>query len=237
MGKKTVEKVEKELSTIKKASGDSVNQVKEQKTVLEKENKDATLKIIRLQDEKAKLQAKLNDDVQDLNRTMKTVREELNKTLKVKSDLEDSNRKLAEERDKDIEKAIMAKDVELLALDNEKKELIKEAEVKEKKLLFDLLNAKAEGTESSNKIDDELRKVKGELASKIEELEKLNKAKKEVAAAKDKALKKANSIESETSTLKESIAKLEAEKLANNFGKSDREKMKADLDKSTEAVG
>merc|ERR1712203_826907 len=66
--KKTVEKLEKDINNMKKASGDSVNQVKEQKIILEKENKEATLKIIKLQDENVKLQAKLNDDVQDLNR-------------------------------------------------------------------------------------------------------------------------------------------------------------------------
>merc|ERR1712083_1076252 len=75
--KKTVEKLEKDITNMKRASGDSVNQVKEQKNILEKENKEATLKIIKLQDENVKLQAKLNDDVQDLNRAMKTVREEL----------------------------------------------------------------------------------------------------------------------------------------------------------------
>merc|ERR1712008_576206 len=84
--KKTVEKLEKDITNMKRASGDSVNQVKEQKTALEQENKEATLKIIKLQDENVKLQAKLNDDVQDLNRAMKTVREELNKNLKAKSD-------------------------------------------------------------------------------------------------------------------------------------------------------
>merc|ERR1711874_346637 len=65
--KKTVEKLEKEVASMKKANGDSINQVNEQKVVLEKENKEATLKIIKLQDENVKLQAKLNDDVQDLN--------------------------------------------------------------------------------------------------------------------------------------------------------------------------
>ena len=44
------------------------------------------------------------------------------------------------------------------------------------------------------------------------------------------------SIENETAALKESVAKLEAEKKANNFGKTEKEKMKVELEKATENV-
>merc|ERR1711860_146413 len=107
-----------------------------------------------------------------------------------------------QKRDQDIAQALKSKEVELNVKDQEKNQLIKDAETKEKKHLMDLLNAKAEATEAMNKLTDELKKVEVELRSKTEALERLEKAKKEVYAAKEKALKKANSIENETSVLK-----------------------------------
>ena len=65
---KNLEKLEKELANTKKSTGETVNQIKAEKVKAEKEAKEATMKIIKLQDENAKLKSKLNEEVSDLNR-------------------------------------------------------------------------------------------------------------------------------------------------------------------------
>jgi len=72
----------------------------------------------------------------------------------------------------------MGKDDQLAALDKEKAELISQWESKEKKFLMDSLTSQAEATEALNKVNDDLKKVKDELAQKTEILNKLEKDKK-----------------------------------------------------------
>ena len=169
-----------------------MHQIKSEKIKLEKENKEAACKIAKMSDENVKLKSQLNDEVQDLSRTLNITKSELTAMSKAKTQLEEAKKELEQKRDQDIAQALKSKEVELNVKDQEKNQLIKDAETKEKKYLMDLLNAKAEATEAMNKLTDELKKVEVELRSKTEALERLEKAKKEVSAAKEKALKKAN---------------------------------------------
>ena len=189
---KTLEKMEKELASVKKSTADTVHQIKSEKIKLEKENKEAACKIAKMSDENVKLKSQLNDEVQDLSRTLNITKSELTAMSKAKTQLEEAKKELEQKRDHDIAQALKSKEAELNVKDQEKDQLIKDAEIKEKKYLMDLLNAKAEATEAMNKLTDELKKVEVELRSKTEALERLEKAKKEVSAAKEKALKKAN---------------------------------------------
>ena len=99
--------------------------------------KETTLKIVKLQDDNAKLQARLNDEVQDLNRTLTVVRNDLSQALSAKKELDKSKKDLTEKQAELIAQAIKDKDEELAAKEKEKSDLINEIEAKEKKHLID----------------------------------------------------------------------------------------------------
>ena len=99
--------------------------------------KETTLKIVKLQDDNAKLQARLNDEVQDLNRTLTVVRNDLSQALSAKKELDKSKKDLTEKQAELIAQAIKDKDEELAAKEKEKSDLISDFEAKEKKHLID----------------------------------------------------------------------------------------------------
>ena len=99
--------------------------------------KETTLKIVKLQDDNAKLQARLNDEVQDLNRTLTVVRNDLSQALSAKKELDKSKKDLTEKQAELIAQAIKDKDEELAAKEKEKSDLINDFEAKEKKHMID----------------------------------------------------------------------------------------------------
>ena len=114
-----------------------MSKVKDQKSKAEKEMKETTLKIVKLQDDNAKLQARLNDEVQDLNRTLTVVRNDLSQALSAKKELDKSKKDLTEKQAELIAQAIKDKDEELAAKEKEKSDLINDFEAKEKKHMID----------------------------------------------------------------------------------------------------
>ena len=114
-----------------------MSKIKDQKSKAEKEMKETTLKIVKLQDDNAKLQARLNDEVQDLNRTLTVVRNDLSQALSAKKELDKSKKDLTEKQAELIAQAIKDKDEELAAKEKEKSDLINDFEAKEKKHLID----------------------------------------------------------------------------------------------------
>ena len=135
--KEKIGKLEDEINTSKKSSADNLSKIKDQKSKAEKEMKETTLKIVKLQDDNAKLQARLNDEVQDLNRTLTVVRNDLSQALSAKKELDKSKKDLTEKQAELIAQAIKDKDEELAAKEKEKSDLINDFEAKEKKHLID----------------------------------------------------------------------------------------------------
>ena len=114
-----------------------MSKIKDQKSKAEKEVKETTLKIVKLQDDNAKLQSRLNDEVQDLNRTLTVVRNDLSQALSAKKELDKTKKDLTEKQAELIAQAIKDKVDELAAKEKEKSDLINEFEAKEKKHLID----------------------------------------------------------------------------------------------------
>ena len=104
---KTLEKMEKELASVKKSTGDTVHQIKSEKIKLEKENKEAASKIAKMSEENLKLKSQLNDEVQDLSRTLNITKSELAAMSKAKTQLEEAKKELEQKRDHDIAQALI----------------------------------------------------------------------------------------------------------------------------------
>ena len=114
-----------------------MSKIKDQKSKAEKEVKETTLKIVKLQDDNAKLQSRLNDEVQDLNRTLTVVRNDLSQALSAKKELDKTKKDLTEKQAELIAQAIKDKVDELAAKEKEKSDLINDFEAKEKKHMID----------------------------------------------------------------------------------------------------
>ena len=105
-----------------------------------------------------------------------------------------------------------------------------EFDQKEKKLLNDLVSAGQAHEQELEKLNVTLKDVKAKLAKKEEAISKAEKDRREALLAKDKANKLVDTARADRDQAKQNLATLETEKRHNNFGKYEKEKMKAELD-------
>jgi len=229
-----VSTLRREVNIMKETLDTATSKINAEKVKVEKELKEATLKIIRLQDTSRQNETKLKADVEDLERTLKKLREDLKSAVLTR---EDASKKLSdflEGRDKELAGLDKVHQAEVAAKEQEKADLMAEWVEKEKQFLAEIARGERESESEVEKLKLEINDLRTKLVKKEDHASKLEKDKREMAITKDKTLKRMESVEKEKETIRESLSRLESEKKANNFGKYEKEKMKAELEKAME---
>ncbi len=206
--------------------------VNAEKAKVEKELKDATLKIVSLQDLSSNNESRFKVEISDLERTVKKLREDLKSAVLSGDAASKELNDFKTNREKDLAQQAKLRDEAVAAKEKEKVDLNLEWEEKERKLVADIARLEKEKEAEVERLNAEIADLNVKIAKKEDYKAKLEKEKREMAITKDKSLKRMESVEKEKESIKESLARLEAEKRANNFGKYEKEKMKAELEKA-----
>ena len=106
-----------------------------------------------------------------------------------------------------------------------------------KRIQADIEQVKKAHKSELDKVNSEMGEVIQRLGKREEVISKLEKDKREVGLARDKALKQIEDIDKERDRLRENLSRLEGEKKSNNFGKYEKDRMKAEVDKMVEERG
>ena len=132
---------------------------------------------------------------------------------------------------------LKSKDAIIAQKEKEKSEIKTAMEGELKGIQADIEQVKKAHKSELDKVNSEMGEVIQRLGKREEVISKLEKEKREAALARDKALKQIEDIDKERDRLRENLSRLEGEKKSNNFGKYEKDRMKAELDKMVEERG
>jgi chromosome segregation ATPase len=94
--------LKREINTTKENSGITIAKANAEKSKAEKELKDATLKIVSLQDAASKTESKFRVDISDLDRTVKKLREDLKSAVLSSTAANKQLNEFKQNREKDL---------------------------------------------------------------------------------------------------------------------------------------
>jgi chromosome segregation ATPase len=175
----TIQTLNAEIENIREQNSGNISLIELEKDKVEEQVKEKDQSIKELQNEKAALQRKSEQQVKDLNNRIGSLKDEVNKSSDEKDELMKRFENLNTEKDKSADEKINIKNNEIKAKERELVDFKQVAEIKEKKLLGDIEREKEDKSKIQTTLKAEIDELKSDVSKKQGDITKLEKEKRD----------------------------------------------------------